>query len=41
MIVQIAPSMRDREGRLLNPAAVAGMLAGIALLYVTGLLVSV
>ncbi len=33
--------MRDEDGRLLNPASVAGMLAGIAVLYVTGLLVSV
>ena len=41
MIVQIAPAMRDGEGRLLHPLSVAGMLAGIALLYVTGLLVSV
>ena len=41
VIVQIAPAMRDGAGRLLNPLSVAGMLAGIALLYVTGLLVSV
>jgi zinc transporter, ZIP family len=41
VIVQIAPSMRDDEGRLLNPSAIAGLLGGIALLYVTGLLVSV
>lgn len=41
VIVQIAPSMRDGEGRLLNPSAIAGILCGIALLYVTGLLVSV
>jgi ZIP family zinc transporter len=41
VIVQIAPSMRDGEGRLLHPLSVGGMLAGIALLYATGLLVSV
>jgi len=41
VIVQIAPAMRDGAGRLLNPLSVAGMLAGIALLYVTGLLVAV
>ena len=41
VIVQISPAMRDEEGRLLYPSTVAGMLAGIALLYVTGLLVSV
>jgi hypothetical protein len=33
--------MRDRDGRLLYPSTVAGMLAGIAVLYLTGLLVSV
>ena len=41
VIVQIAPAMRDDEGRILHPLSVAGLLAGIALLYVTGLLVSV
>ncbi len=38
VIVQIAPSMRDGDGRLLHPLSVAGMIAGIAALYVTGLL---
>ncbi|HEU5252738.1 MAG TPA: ZIP family metal transporter [Solirubrobacterales bacterium] len=41
VIVQIAPVMRDGEGRLLYPASVAGILAGIAVMYLTGLLVSV
>jgi zinc transporter ZupT len=41
VIVQIAPAMRDEDGRILHPLSVAGMLAGIALLYLTGLLVSV
>jgi len=41
VIVQIAPAMRDAEGRLLYPSSVAGILAGIAALYLTGLLVSV
>lgn len=41
VVVQIAPSMADEEGRLLNPTAVAGLLAGIAVMYLTGLLVSV
>ena len=41
VIVQIAPSMRDEHGRLLYPATVAGMLVGIAALYLTGLLVTV
>jgi hypothetical protein len=41
VIIQIAPSMRDGEGRYLHPVSVAGMIAGIVALYVTGLLVSV
>ena len=41
VVVQIAPAMRDDEGRLLHPLSVSGMLAGIAALYLTGLLVSV
>ena len=41
VIVQIAPMMRDEEGRVLNPVSVAGMLCGIVVMYATGLLVSV
>ena len=41
VIVQIAPSLRDRVGRALTPATVAGIAAGAAVLYATGLLVSV
>jgi ZIP family zinc transporter len=41
VISQIAPAMRDGSGRYLHPLSVAGMLAGIAVLYLTGLLVSV
>jgi ZIP family zinc transporter len=41
VIVQLAPMMRDEQGRLLNPTSVGGMLVGLALLYTTGLLVSV
>jgi hypothetical protein len=41
VIVQISPAMRDRSGRLLYPSSVIGMLAGIAALYLTGLLVAV
>jgi zinc transporter, ZIP family len=41
VIVQLAPAMRDPEGRLLYPSSVAGILGGIAALYLTGLLVSV
>ena len=40
VIVQLVPAMRDRAGRALYPASVGGILAGIAILYVTGLLVS-
>ena len=41
VIVQIAPAMRDEAGRALNPVSVAGVLAGVMVLYATGLLVSV
>jgi zinc transporter, ZIP family len=41
VIVQIAPSVRDRAGRLLHPVAASGVLAGIAVMYATGLMVSV
>ncbi len=41
VIVQIAPSLRDKAGQLLHPLAVGGLLTGLALMYVTGLLVSV
>lgn len=41
VIQQIAPSIRDGAGRALHPLSVAGILAGLGLMYVTGLLVSV
>ncbi len=41
VVVQIAPAMRDGDGRYLNPLSVAGILAGILVMYLTGLLVSV
>ena len=41
VIVQIAPSIRDAAGRHLHPASVGGILAGVAVMYFTGLLVSV
>jgi zinc transporter ZupT len=41
VIVQLSPSLRDDRGRLLHEGAVAGLLAGIALMFVTGLLVTV
>lgn len=41
VIVQLAPSLRDEHGRILHPVAVTGLLAGMALMFATGLLVSV
>jgi ZIP family zinc transporter len=41
VIVQIAPSVRDEERRFLNPVAVGGLVAGLLLMYATGLLISV
>lgn len=40
VIVQIAPVLRDGAGRLLYPASVGGILAGVAVMYATGLLVA-
>ena len=40
VIQQLVPAMRDPSGRALYPASIAGILAGGAALYVTGLLVS-
>jgi ZIP family zinc transporter len=40
VVVQIAPQIRDSAGRLLHPLAVGGLLTGLAVMYVTGLLVS-
>ena len=41
VIVQLAPTIRDGAGRTLHPVAVGGLLAGMSLMFVTGLLVSV
>ena len=41
VVVQIAPTLRDKAGTLLNPLAVGGILAGVAIMYVTGLLISI
>jgi ZIP family zinc transporter len=41
VVVQLAPSLRDDDGRLLHPAAVGGLTAGMAIMFATGLLVSV
>ena len=37
---QIAPAIRDSAGRLLHPLAVAGLLTGLGVMYLTGLMVS-
>lgn len=41
VIVQLAPTIRDAAGRALHPISAGGILAGVAVLYLTGLLVSV
>jgi zinc transporter, ZIP family len=41
VIVQILPQVRERDGRLLSPLVSAGLLAGLLVMYATGLLVSV
>jgi ZIP family zinc transporter len=41
VIVQLAPSLRNPAGRTLHPGAVGGLLAGMTLMFATGLLVSV
>ena len=38
VIVQLVPAFRDRAGRALYPASVGGILAGGAILYLTGLI---
>ena len=41
VIVQLAPFIRDHDGRYLHPGSAVGLVAGLAILYFTGLLVSV
>jgi ZIP family zinc transporter len=41
VIVQLLPSIRDRAGRALHPRSVAGIVAGMLILYLTGLLIAV
>jgi zinc transporter, ZIP family len=41
VIQQLVPAIRDRAGRVLHPPAVGGIVAGMAILYATSLLVSV
>lgn len=40
VIITLLPTLRDEDGRLLHPGAVAGMLGGVALMFATGLLVA-
>ena len=41
VIAQLLPALRDAAGRTLHPVAVAGLLAGMAIMFTTGLLVTV
>ena len=41
VIVQLAPTLRDDSGRTLHPGAVTGILTGMAIMFATGLLVTV
>ncbi|TMM01563.1 MAG: ZIP family metal transporter [Actinobacteria bacterium] len=41
VIVQLAPSIRDRNGSVLNPLTTGGLLTGLALMYVTALAIPV
>ncbi|MGQ0717913.1 MAG: ZIP family metal transporter [Pseudonocardiales bacterium] len=41
VIVQIAPSLRDRASDLIDPATYGGLAAGALLMYATGLLVAI
>ncbi|MGH3516865.1 MAG: ZIP family metal transporter [Haloechinothrix sp.] len=40
VIMQIVPALRDRAGRLLDPATIGGAAAGLLAMYLTGLLVT-
>lgn len=40
VVLQIAPSLRTRSGPALTPASIAGIAAGVAVMYLTGLLVT-
>ncbi len=41
VIAQVAPALRDRFGQTLNPATIGGIAAGVLLMYVSGLAVTV
>ncbi len=40
VIIQIAPSLRDRAGKVLDPTVAGGVSAGLLIMYATGLLVA-
>ncbi len=40
VIVQLAPALRDEDERALNPVSVSGVLAGVAIMFATGLLIA-
>jgi hypothetical protein len=40
VIIQIAPGLRTRGRRLLAPAVIGGLAAGVAVMYLTGRLVA-
>jgi zinc transporter ZupT len=40
VIIQIAPSLRDRAGNVLDPTVAGGVSAGLLIMYATGLLVA-
>ncbi len=40
VIGQLLPSIRDSSGSALNPLSIAGILAGVAFMYATGLLIA-
>ena len=40
VITQISPALRDHTGRLLDPTVIGGLATGVAVMYLTGLLVS-
>ena len=40
VITQISPALRDHAGRLLDPTVIGGLATGVAVMYLTGLLVT-
>jgi zinc transporter ZupT len=40
VIIQLAPSLRSRAGKLLDPTVAGGVPAGLLIMYATGLLVA-